>query len=277
MTTTDDLVPEQLWQAIQPLMPHPTTRYGGRPRIDDRACLAGIVDQLRTGVPWRLLPVRELGCGSGVTCWRRLRDWQRAGVWQRLQQLLLDQLGRDGRLDWSRASLDSLERARQAGGCLTGPNPTDRGKPGSKYHLLVDRGGIPLTVCLSAANTHDSMLLEGRGGCGCAGQGAARSSRAAAQAPGQAPPGQGRRRPTLPPGAAPAGIIPRIARRGIESSGRPGRHRYVGERSLAWLVGCGSAMSGAPTSCWVPSPCLCADLPQIPESATGMKQALIYL
>jgi transposase len=101
MTTTDDLVPEQLWQAIQPLMPHPTTRYGGRPRIDDRACLAGIVDQLRTGVPWRLLPVRELGCGSPVSCWRRLHDWQRAGVWQRLQQLL-DQLGRDGRLDWSR-------------------------------------------------------------------------------------------------------------------------------------------------------------------------------
>jgi hypothetical protein len=52
------------------------------------------------------------------------------------------------------------ERARQAGGCLTGPNPTDRGKAGSKYHLLVDRGGIPLAVGLSAANTHDCMLLE---------------------------------------------------------------------------------------------------------------------
>src|SRR5215211_4609759 len=99
MTTTDDLVPEQLWQAIQPLLPTPPCRYGGRPRIDDRACLAGIVYQLRT---------RELGCGSPVTCWRRLRDWQRAGVWQRLHQLVLDELGRDGRLDWSRASLDSV-------------------------------------------------------------------------------------------------------------------------------------------------------------------------
>jgi transposase len=77
-------------------------------RIDDRACLAGIVYQLRTGVPWRLLPVRELGCGSPVTCWRRMRDWQRADVWQRLHHQLLDQLGRDGRLDWSRASLNSL-------------------------------------------------------------------------------------------------------------------------------------------------------------------------
>jgi transposase len=108
MTTTDDLVPEQLWQAIQPLLPTPPRRYGGLPRIDDRACLAGIVYQLRTGVPWRLLPTRELGCGSPVTCWRRLRDWPRAGVWQRLHQLLLDELGRDGRLDWSRASVDSL-------------------------------------------------------------------------------------------------------------------------------------------------------------------------
>ena len=104
----ETLVPERPWQAIQPLLPTPPRRYGGRPRVDDRACLAGIVYQLRTGVPWRLLPVRELGCGSPVTCWRRLRDWQRAGVWQRLHHVLLDQLGRDGQLDWSRASLDSV-------------------------------------------------------------------------------------------------------------------------------------------------------------------------
>src|SRR5215207_10978773 len=77
--TAETLVSEQLWQAIQPLLPTPPRRYGGRPRIDDRAALAGIVYQLRTGVPWRLLPVRELGCGSPVSCWRRLRDWQRAG------------------------------------------------------------------------------------------------------------------------------------------------------------------------------------------------------
>jgi transposase len=61
---------------------------------------------LRTGIPWRLLPTRQLGCGSPVTCWRRLRDWQRAGVWQRVHHQLLEQLGREGRLDWSRASLE---------------------------------------------------------------------------------------------------------------------------------------------------------------------------
>jgi transposase len=107
-TTADTLVPEQLWRTIQPLLPTPPRRYGGRPRIDDRACLAGIVYQLRTGVPWRLLPVRELGCGSPVICWRRLRDWQRAGVWQQLHHLLLEQLSRNSQLDWSRASLDSI-------------------------------------------------------------------------------------------------------------------------------------------------------------------------
>jgi transposase len=106
--TADTLVPDDLWQAILPLLPTPPRRCGGRPRIDDRAALAGIVYQLRTGIPWRLLPTRQLGCGSPITCWRRLRDWQRAGVWQQLHHQLLNQLGRDSKLDWSRASLDSL-------------------------------------------------------------------------------------------------------------------------------------------------------------------------
>jgi len=116
----------------------PPRRCGGRPRVDDRAALAGIVYQLQTGVPWRLLPARQLGCGSPITCWRRLRDWQRAGVWQRLHRVLLDQLGRNGQLDWSRASLDSLS-VRASGGELTGANPTDRGKPGSKYRCCADQ------------------------------------------------------------------------------------------------------------------------------------------
>jgi transposase len=70
--------------------------------------LAGIVYQLRTGLPWRLLPTSQLGCGSPITCWRRLCDWQRAGVWQRLHHLLLEELSRQDRLDWSRASLHSI-------------------------------------------------------------------------------------------------------------------------------------------------------------------------
>jgi len=101
------LLPDELWNLIAPLMPpEPPKPKGGRPCVPARAALTGILFVLQTGCPWQSLP-KELGCGSGSTCWRRLRDWQRAGVWARLHRLLLDRLGSRGRIDWSRASLDS--------------------------------------------------------------------------------------------------------------------------------------------------------------------------
>ena len=100
------LVPDDLWAIIAPLLPsEPAKPKGGRPRIPNRACLTGILFVLRSGIPWELLPP-EMGCGSGVTCWRRLRDWQEAGVWDRLHRTLLDRLGEADRIDWARASLD---------------------------------------------------------------------------------------------------------------------------------------------------------------------------
>jgi len=102
-----ELVPDELWEAIEPLLPpEPPKPKGGRPRIDDRAALAGIVFVLKSGIPWEMLP-QEMGCGSGVTCWRRLRDWEEAGVWRELHRVLLDRLGDADRIDRSRASLDS--------------------------------------------------------------------------------------------------------------------------------------------------------------------------
>jgi|SRR5215212_543701 len=102
-----ELVPDELWEAIEPLLPdEPPKPKGGRPRIDGRAALAGIVFVLKSGIPWEMLP-KEMGCGSGSTCWRRLRDWEEAGVWRELHRVLLDRLGDADRIDWSRASLDS--------------------------------------------------------------------------------------------------------------------------------------------------------------------------
>ncbi len=101
------LVPDDLWMIVEPLLPpEPPKPKGGRPWIPDRACLTGIIFVLKSGIPWEMLP-QELGCGSGMTCWRRLRDWQTAGVWDRLHRTLLDRLGEAGRLDWSRACLDA--------------------------------------------------------------------------------------------------------------------------------------------------------------------------
>jgi transposase len=103
----EHLVSDRLWTVIAPLLPPaPPKPKGGRPRVPDRAALTGIVFVLASGIPWEMLP-QELGCGSGVTCWRRLRDWQAAGVWAALHRALLDHLGEADRIDWSRASLDS--------------------------------------------------------------------------------------------------------------------------------------------------------------------------
>src|SRR5499427_10761082 len=101
------LLPDRLWDLVEPFLPIPPRRpKGGRPRVSNRACFTGIVFVLHSGIPWQMLPL-ELGCGSGMTCWRRLRDWQQAGVWTRLHRLLLQRLQDDGRIDWERASLDS--------------------------------------------------------------------------------------------------------------------------------------------------------------------------
>ncbi len=155
-----ELVSDDLWEIIEPLLPpEPPKPKGGRPRVDDRAALSGIVFVLESGIPWEMLP-KEMGCGSGSTCWRRLRDWQEAGVWEKLHRVLLDRLGEANEIDWERASLDSASVAAKRGGQSTGANPTDKAKAGSKRHVVSDRGGIPLAVVLRAANVHDSKVLE---------------------------------------------------------------------------------------------------------------------
>jgi len=110
------ILPDDLWKAIEPLLPpQPPRPKGGRPRVPDRACLRGVLFVLRTGIPWEYLP-REMGCGSGMTCWRRLRDWQKAGVWDKLHRTLLDRLGGADQIDFSRAVADSASVRALLGG-----------------------------------------------------------------------------------------------------------------------------------------------------------------
>jgi transposase len=102
-----ELVTDELWETIEPLLPpEPPKPQGGRPRIDDRAALTGIVFVLKSGIPWEMLP-KEMGCGSGMSCWRRFKEWHEAGVWERLHRVLLERLGEAEQIDWERASLDS--------------------------------------------------------------------------------------------------------------------------------------------------------------------------
>jgi transposase len=122
------LVPDELWEEIKPLLPRHKAKPGkrGRPPVDDRACLTGIIFVLRSGIPWEMLPL-EMGCGSGVTCWRRLRYWQRRRVWKKLLHAMLDRLGSEGLIDWEKACIDSQSYRAVFGG--SSPAKTPRIEP----------------------------------------------------------------------------------------------------------------------------------------------------
>ena len=111
------IVSDELWEMVEPLIPEVErrTRFPGRKRIDDRKVLTGILFVLQTGIPWEHLP-QEMGCGTGMTCWRRLKEWQDQGVWERLHGVLLDRLNQADEIDWSRAAIDSSQVRAVFGG-----------------------------------------------------------------------------------------------------------------------------------------------------------------
>lgn len=122
------LLTEELWKRIEPLLPpEPPKPQGGRPRVPDRQALTGILFVARTGCAWEYLPP-ELGCGSGMTCWRRLRDWQVAGVWQKVWRVLLDELGLADAIDWSKVVVDSCSVRALFGGRRLVPIPRIAGR-----------------------------------------------------------------------------------------------------------------------------------------------------
>lgn len=114
------ILDEQLWSLIEPIIPKRKRRfrYPGRKAVSDRAALTGILFVLRTGIGWEYLP-QEMGCGSGMTCWRRLRDWQKAGVWEKMHHILLAELRKADQIDFSRAIVDSSSIRAVLGGKRT--------------------------------------------------------------------------------------------------------------------------------------------------------------
>jgi transposase len=149
------LLSDELWALIEPVLPRSSpSPKGGRPRLDDRKALTGILFVLTTGIPWEDLPC-EMGCGCGMTCWRRLRDGQADGTWLKIHGILLDRLRGADQIDWSRALIDSGFVRAAYGGGATGPSPVDRSKPGCKHHVITDAHGIPLVSSVTAANVND--------------------------------------------------------------------------------------------------------------------------
>ena len=125
------ILDDELWQIIKPLLPKKKRRfrYPGRKPLDDRAVLRGILFVLKTGIAWEDLP-QEMGCGSGMTCWRRLRDWQKAGVWDKIHRILLSQLRRSDQIDFSRAVVDSASVRAIFGGRKRAQTPRIAAKKG---------------------------------------------------------------------------------------------------------------------------------------------------
>jgi transposase len=229
------LLSDDLWERIRPLLPPPPRPKRpdrpGRKRIDDRRCLIGILFVLKTGIDWEDLP-REMGCGCGMTCWRRLAYWTETGVWPKLHELLLAELEGAGELDWRRGTIDSSHVRARGGGQDTGPSPVDRRKKGSKHFVVTDAQGVPLAATTTAANYPDVKEM---------------GSAVDAVPPVRGKPGRPKRRPkemyadrAFDSAANRAGmrrrsIRPRIARIRAPHGSGLGKRRWVSERTLSWL------------------------------------------
>jgi transposase len=226
------LHPEDLWSLITAHLPtHCLSPKGGRPRIDDRAALTGILFVLKSGIPWEYLP-HELGCGCGMICWCRLHKWMLAGVWQPIHEAILRWLREHDQIMWDRAYVDAASVPAPAGGEHTGRNPTDPGKLGSKHHLLVDERRLHLVAQISGTQVHDSRLLirlvqsipaiKELAGRACKRPGKLHADRAYASRAHRA-------------WLRSRGIAARVERYGVESREGPGWWRWVVERTLGWL------------------------------------------
>lgn len=149
-------IPDRLWKKLRPLLGRekwPGTP--GRPVVPYRTVLDGILYVLRTGCQWKRAPEKF---GSGSTLHRRFQQWRRRGVFTRLWRLLLRDYDRRRGIRWRWQAIDSAMTKAPLGGEATGKNPTDRGKSGTKRHVVCDQRGAPLALVVTGANRHDKRV-----------------------------------------------------------------------------------------------------------------------
>ena len=132
----------------------PQERGRGHPRSATVRVVATLRQFLREGTPWRSLTATA-GKVSGSTLRRYLEQWAGIGVLAQVHGVLVGMLRGDPTL-----ILDTCAVRAKRGGDLTGPNPTDRGKQGTKYHIATMGDGVPVACAATAANVNDTLVFE---------------------------------------------------------------------------------------------------------------------
>ena len=153
-------VPDELWETVaQFLPPQPERARPGRPRADDRSALNGIWYVLWTGCQWKAIHRNWFGVSSSVIH-ERFQTWREQGIFGNVLREMVLYYQTEREIGWEWQSIDSKSCPAPLGGEETGKNPTDRGKRGSKIHLLVDEKGAPLSLHVTGANEHDKWSAD---------------------------------------------------------------------------------------------------------------------
>jgi len=159
-STNNYRIPSKLWRLLKKhLSKEPKARGRGRPRVPNRAVIDGIWHVLWTGCQWKSIQKEWFGASSSVLH-QRFQLWQENDLFEKLFKTILKYYAREQGIRWKWQSVDSMMGPAPLGGAKTGRNPTDRGKLGSKIHLLVDERGAPLAIWITGANEHDKWSID---------------------------------------------------------------------------------------------------------------------